>query len=68
MSKHTPAPRRITKDANLIEAAPALLAALRGVDEQCQMGLNSSDPKHWEAALLDIMGSVRDAIKLAGEE
>jgi hypothetical protein len=31
------------------------------VDEYCQMGLNSSDPKHWEAALQDILAAVRDS-------
>lgn len=30
------------------------------IDEFCQMGLNSSDPKHWDAALQDIMQYVRE--------
>lgn len=39
-----------------------LAAALRGIDEACQMGLNSGDPKHWEAALRDIMQDARAAL------
>jgi len=30
------------------------------IDEYCQMGLNSSEPKHWEAALQDILDLIRD--------
>ena len=49
-------------NARLIAAAPDLFAALRTADEWCQMGLNSSDPTHWEAALQDCMACVRAAI------
>jgi len=49
-------------NARLMAAAPDLLAALRGVDEFCQQGLNSPRAEHWEAALDDIMGLVRAAI------
>ncbi len=30
------------------------------IDELCQQGLNSADPKHWEAALQDILKLVRE--------
>lgn len=43
----------------------SLVAALGGVDELCQAGLNSPEPKHWEAALQDIMESVREALNEA---
>lgn len=39
-----------------------LAAALRNVDEFCQAGLNSEDPEHREAALGDILDSVREAL------
>lgn len=32
---------------------------LMTIDELCQAGLNSNEPKHWEAALRDIMDAVR---------
>jgi len=42
-------------------------AALSEADELCQAGLNSDDPKHWEAALQDVMQTVRKAAEsLAG--
>lgn len=37
------------------------------IDEHCQAGLNSSDPKHWEAALKDIMAFVRAEDEALGE-
>ena len=40
-----------------------LREALHGVDEFCQQGLNSAEPVHWEAALHDIMGLVRAALR-----
>lgn len=43
-----------------------LVAALNVADEQAQAGLNSGDPKHWEAALDDILGTVRAALAKAG--
>lgn len=39
-----------------------LAAALRNVDEFCQCGLNSADPKHWDAALNDVLGVAREAL------
>jgi hypothetical protein len=55
----------ILANAHLIAAAPDLLQALRDADEFCQQGLNSAEPQHWEAALQDIMGLVRNAIDRA---
>lgn len=52
-------------DKPLYTAAPDLLAALHGVDEACQQGLNSPEPVHWEASLQDIMDLVRAAITKA---
>lgn len=43
----------------LFEEAPAMVAALRDCDEACQAGLNSAEPKHWEAALSDILDIIR---------
>jgi len=37
-----------------------LTGVLSAVDEYCQSGLNSSEPKHWEAALQDILKLVRE--------
>lgn len=39
-----------------------LAAALRTVDEFCQAGLNSGEPAHMEAALVDAMGITREVI------
>jgi hypothetical protein len=52
-------------NTRLIAAAPDMLDALRCADECCQQGLNSCEGNHWEAALQDIMGLVRDAIAKA---
>jgi hypothetical protein len=37
----------------------ALIAALELAENFCEMGLNSAESKHWEAALDDILGAVR---------
>lgn len=52
-------------DADLIAAAPDLLAALHGADEFCQQGLNSPNPEDWESALYDIRDLARAAIAKA---
>ena len=52
-------------DAILIAAAPDMLDTIQAVDEFCQMGLNSSNPSHWEAALQDIMNIARATIAKA---
>lgn len=46
-------------DAELVARSPAMQATLAAIDEFCQMGLNSSEPKHWEAALQDILDIMR---------
>lgn len=33
---------------------------LTTVDETCQMGLNSTESRHWEAALEDILSYIRN--------
>lgn len=48
---------------NTLATAERLISALQGIDEMCQAGLNSSDPKHWEAALQDVMRDAREALR-----
>jgi hypothetical protein len=52
-------------DADLIAAAPDLLAALHGADEFCQQGINSENAARWETALYDIRELVRTSIAKA---
>jgi hypothetical protein len=58
----------VFEDARLVAAAPEMLETFGVIDEYCQMGLNSDDSKHWEAALRDIMQTVRAVIKKAKGE
>ena len=46
-------------------AAPAMYEALQDIESYTELGLNSDEPKHWEASLQDILGIVRDALAQA---
>ena len=52
-------------NAALIAAAPAMYEALQDIESYTELGLNSDEPKHWEASLQDILGIVRDALAQA---
>ena len=52
-------------NAHLIAAAPAMYEALQDIESYTELGLNSDEPKHWEASLQDILGIVRDALAQA---
>lgn len=45
-----------------MNAEKKLADALRGIDETCQTGLNSSVYSHWSAALEDSMTQARAAL------
>ena len=55
----------IRENAHLIAAAPAMYEALQDIESYTELGLNSDEPKHWEASLQDILGIVRDALAQA---
>ena len=56
---------QIEANATLIAAAPAMYEALQDIESYTELGLNSDEPKHWEASLQDILGIVRDALAQA---
>ena len=56
---------QIEPNAHLIAAAPAMYEALQDIESYTELGLNSDEPKHWEASLQDILGIVRDALAQA---
>jgi hypothetical protein len=53
--------------ADAITECGTLVAALTTADEHCQAGLNSGTPTHMEAALSEVLETIRAALAAAQE-
>ena len=50
------------------EQRQAATSALGDIVELCEMGLNSENPAHWEAALQEVLGQARAALATLSRE